>query len=108
MLAASPDWFVGVNDLDLLDANGDWRNQIVVELLSYDAGTGDGTGFSLSNPATNPQGTVTELDIAEPTGALFGAGSLARLSLTRSVPEPGSTALSFAFGLIGLARRRKG
>ena len=83
MLAPSPDWFVGVNDLDLLDADGQWRDQIVVDLVSYDAGTETGTGFSLNNPATTPQGVITDLDTAEPNGALFGVGSLAKLTLTR-------------------------
>jgi hypothetical protein len=107
MVAPSPDWFVGVNDLDLLDANGNWRNQIVMDLVSYDAGTEDGTGFSLNNSATNPQGVITNLDVAEPTGALFGAGSIARLTLTRAVPEPGSVAVLFVAGLLGFTRRRR-
>lgn len=107
MIAPSSDWFVGVNDLDLLDANGNWRDRIVVDLISYDAGTEDGTGFSLSNPSTSPQGVITELDIAEPTGALFGVGSIARLTLTRTVPEPGNASILFAVGLLGLIRRRK-
>jgi len=34
MLAPSPDWFVGVNDLDLLDGNGNWQNQIVLDLVT--------------------------------------------------------------------------
>ena len=75
--------------------------------VSYDAGTENGTGFSLSNLPTNPQGVITELDIAEPTGPLFGAGSIARLTLTRSVPEPGSASILLAVGLLGLIRRQK-
>ena len=86
MIAPSSDWFVGVSDLDLLDANGQWRDQIVLDLNSYDAGTENGTGFSLNNPATNPQGVITDLDTAEPNGVLFGVGSLARLTLTRVTP----------------------
>lgn len=87
MLAPSPDWFVGVNDLDLLDASGNWRDQIVSDLNSYDAGTENGTGLSLNNPATNPQSVITDLDTAEPSGILFGSGSVARLTLTRIVPN---------------------
>lgn len=107
MIAPSSDWFVGVNDLDLIDADGNWRNSIVLDLVSYDAGTENGSGFSLSNLPTNPRGVITELDTAEPTGGLFGAGSIARLTLTRTVPEPGSTSILFAIGLLGLARRQK-
>ena len=107
MIAPSPDWFTGVHDLDLLDANGNWQDSIVLDLVSYDAGTENGTGFSLSNLPTNPQGVITELDIAEPTGPLFGAGSIARLTLTRSVPEPGSASILLAVGLLGLIQRQK-
>ena len=83
MLAPSPDWFVGVNDLELLDASGNWRDLIVVDLNSYDAGTENGSEFSLFNPATNPRGVITDLDTAEPSSPLFGSGSIARLTLTR-------------------------
>lgn len=109
MLAPSPDWFVGVSDLDLLDASGNWQQQIVLDLVSYDAGTEDGSGFSLSNPATNPQDVIQDLDTAEPAGALLGAGSLARLTLTRidAIPEPGSLAILFGGCLIGLTGRRR-
>lgn len=107
MIAPSPDWFVGVNDLNLLDANDNWRDSIVLDLVSYDAGTENGTGLSLNNPATNPQGVITELDIAEPNGALFGVGSIARLTLTRSIPEPGSASTLLAVGLLGLTQRQR-
>ena len=107
MIAPSPDWFVGVNDLNLLDANDNWRDSIVLDLVSYDAGTENGTGLSLNNPATNPQGLITELDIAEPNGALFGVGSIARLTLTRSIPEPGSASTLLAVGLLGLTQRQR-
>ena len=85
MLAPSPDWFVGVNDLDLLDSEGNWRDLIIVDLNSYDAGTESGTRLSLSNPATNPIGVITDLDTAEPLGTLFGNGSVARITLTREI-----------------------
>ena len=58
MIAPSPDWFVGVSGLSLLDARGRWLSRLEVNLFPYDAGTEDGTGFSLSNPATTPQGTI--------------------------------------------------
>ena len=88
MIAPSPDWFVGVSDLDLLDANGNWRDEIVLDLVSYDAGTEDGVGFSLNNSATTPQLNIANLDSAEPNGSLFGVGSLARLTLTLTQPAP--------------------
>lgn len=95
MIAPSADWFVGVQDLELQDASGIWLDEFVLDLMSYDAGTEDGTGFSLSNPATNPRGVVTALDTAEPSGVLFGSGSLARVRFTRvsAAPELGDVNL---------------
>ena len=58
MIAPSPDWFVGVSDLSLLDAQGRWRPRFEVDLFPYDAGTEDGTDFQMSNPATEPQGRI--------------------------------------------------
>ena len=75
MIAPSPDWFVGVSNLRLYD-NG-WRNR-VVELYPYDAGTEDGSRWSLSNPATIPQGVIASI---RNTGR-FLDNPIARLSFT--------------------------
>ena len=61
MIAPSPDWFVGVSGLSLLDAQGDWLASHTVDLFPYDAGTEEGTEFSLSNAATSPQGPITSI-----------------------------------------------
>ena len=61
MIAPSPDWFVGVSGLSLLDAQAEWRASLTVNLYPWDAGTEEGTEFSLSNPATSPQGVITSL-----------------------------------------------
>ena len=61
MIAPSPDWFVGVSGLSLLDSSGDWREDVAVDLYPWDAGTEDGTEFDLSNSATTPRGTITSI-----------------------------------------------
>lgn len=53
MIAPSPDWFVGVDGLELLQ-NGRWVDQIVVDLLPYDSGTDNGSMYTSSNSNTNP------------------------------------------------------
>ena len=54
MLAPSPDWFIGINSVDLCD-NGTWRESLNVTMLPpYDAGTEEGTTFSSDNNATDP------------------------------------------------------
>ena len=61
MIAPSPDWFVGVSGLSLLNAQNQWVSQQQVDLFPYDAGTEEGTKFSLTNAATSPQGTITNI-----------------------------------------------
>ena len=61
MIAPSPDWFVGVSGLSLFNAQNEWLASHAVNLFPYDAGTEDGTEFSLSNTATDPQGTITSI-----------------------------------------------
>ena len=61
MIAPSPDWFVGVSGLSLLDEQGEWMASLTVNLYPWDAGTEGGTEFSLSNPATTPRGVITSI-----------------------------------------------
>ena len=61
MIAPSPDWFVGVTGLSLRDSSNNWLASKTVDLFPYDAGTEEGTEFSLTNAATDPQGTITSL-----------------------------------------------
>ena len=61
MIGPSPDWFVGISGVSLLDGNGEWRDELVVNLYPYDAGTEEGDEFSLSNPATNPQEPISSI-----------------------------------------------
>ena len=84
MVAPSPDWFVGVSGLSLLDAQGDWPASHTVDLFPYDAGTEEGTEFSLSNTATSPQGTITSI---KGTGK-FSNEPIASLTFTRQSVTP--------------------
>ena len=62
MLAPSPVWFVGVSGLSLRNAADDgWQPSLSVNLFPWDAGTEEGTEFSLNNAATSPQGTIASL-----------------------------------------------
>ena len=50
MVAPSPDWFVGVSGLPLLDDRwARWLRSHEVNLYPWDAGTEDGSEFSLNN-----------------------------------------------------------
>ena len=80
MIAPSPDWFVGVSGLSMLDSSGDWKASVSVDLYPWEAGTEDGTEFSLSNDATDPQGVITDL---RGTGK-FNDNKMATLTFTRT------------------------
>lgn len=91
MIAPTPDWFVGVDSLSLYE-NG-WRNRVQVDLYPYDAGTEDGSEWSLNNPATSPQGRIESISGKEK----FKSNALARLTfeIQSALEVPGApTALS--------------
>ena len=77
-IVPSPDWFVGVDSLDLCDG-GSWREQVAVDLYPYDAGTDSGFTFSSPNFATVPQDTVTEVR----AGSSLGPRRLSGQSIER-------------------------
>ncbi len=66
MLAPSPDWFVGVNGLDL-KLLGHWRDNMVIELYTYDSGTDSGSTYTSPNADTNPPEPIT-LIVTPPLG----------------------------------------
>ena len=78
MVAPSPDWFVGVSGLSLLDPGGNWLSSQGVRLYPWDAGTENGDEFSLSNPATSPRGVITSI---RGTGK-FSTESIATVTFT--------------------------
>jgi hypothetical protein len=61
MIAPSPDWFIGVHDLSLIES-GDWVNERTVPLAPYDAGTDSGTTFRSRNSDTQPREAIHLLD----------------------------------------------
>ena len=63
MLAPSPDWFVGVAGLSLLE-QGQWVDTLTVDLFTYDAGTDSGTTYSAANQATNPPEVIAKIETA--------------------------------------------
>ena len=80
MVAPSPDWFVGVSGLSMLDSLGGWRPARTVTLHPFDAGTEDGTGFSLTNDPTDPPEFIASL-VGK---GKFSAEPIATLIFTRT------------------------
>lgn len=58
MLAPSPDWYVAVVNINLLE-NGEFVEQKTVNALTYDAGTDSGVTYGSSNKITKPRGPIT-------------------------------------------------
>lgn len=53
MIAPSPDWFIGVRNLDLAPG-GVWTGELVVDLYAYDAGTDSGPAYTSPDQPTIP------------------------------------------------------
>ena len=78
MIAPSPDWFVGVDSLPLMEG-GVWRDDVVVDLYAWDAGTDSGTNFNSPNNDTNPQDPIALIT----NGPFFGTVPLGTFTFTR-------------------------
>ena len=87
MIAPSPDWFVGVSGLSLLNSSGNWIDSLTLNLYPWDAGTENGTEFSLSNPSTNPRGVITSIrGLGKFTGAHIAQFTFTRTGSVELVP----------------------
>ncbi len=60
MVAPSPDWFVGVAGLSLLE-DGQWATERRVEVFPYDAGTDSGSTYESANEKTVPHVVIHRL-----------------------------------------------
>ncbi len=59
MIAPSPDWFVGVDSLNLIE-DGQWVTNKVVTLYGKDTGTDSGVSYASPDQVTVPRGVVTQ------------------------------------------------
>ena len=60
MIAPSPDWFVGVSGLSLLE-DDEWVDSVTVKLLPYDAGTDGGANYSTPDQPLVPRQPISLL-----------------------------------------------
>jgi len=58
MVAPSPDWYVAVININLLE-DGSFVNEKVVDAHVYDAGTDDGETYKSENMPTDPQAPIS-------------------------------------------------
>lgn len=83
MVAPSPDWFVGVDSLSLVEG-GDWTAEKIVTLYPWDAGTDSGASYAAADQDTQPRQPIRVL-AGDPVAvggvvAPFGSFSFRRLN----------------------------
>ncbi|KYK23794.1 hypothetical protein AYK24_00745 [Thermoplasmatales archaeon SG8-52-4] len=61
MIAPSPDWFVGVDSLNLFE-EGAFVNEKTVVLYAYDAGTDNGTNYTSPNEPSDPPVPIFKIE----------------------------------------------
>ena len=60
MVAPSPDWFTGVSGLPLYE-NGQWRDEVRVDVFGFDAGTDSGVSYSSPDQESVPRQPIARL-----------------------------------------------
>ena len=83
MIAPSPDWFMGIHDLNLKDKS--WINDTTVSLIMYDAGTEEGDVFGYNNPETVPPQNISLLTPANASVLANGNASVAPVGTIRFI-----------------------
>ncbi len=59
MVFPSPDWFLGISNVDMCNPmTGEWREEYNRDLLPYDSGTDDGTSFESPNSPSDPRKNI--------------------------------------------------
>lgn len=86
MIGPSPDWFVGVNDLELLSDDG-WIEQVTIDLHPFDAGTRNANRFALGGERTQPPDPITRITAED--GTLIGPQQIGTYTLTLVGPLAG-------------------
>jgi hypothetical protein len=86
MLAPTPDWFLGVHDVDLRQGSG-WISDSTINVYAYDAGTEQGDVFDQSNPPTVPQQPVALLTPANAMALANGNVAIAPMGTMRFVRQ---------------------
>lgn len=79
MVAPSPDWFVGVDGLDLREGDG-WTARRVVSLMVYDAGTDDGASYTSANATASVRVPIAAVAYAPLAGTVVGTLTFERVS----------------------------
>lgn len=76
MVAPSPDWFIGLNSINLRSGNdainNGWKDTFSLDVFAYDAGTDDGVDYTSPNSVSNPRVAVSKITNAPINGNKMG------------------------------------
>ncbi len=74
-LLPSPDWFVGINSVSMIESSNSLFDELTVNVVAYDAGTDSGTTYESGDMPTTPQDPIRLIDtppLAGGIGAVIG------------------------------------
>ena len=79
MLGPSPDWFIGVSGLALRE-EGQWHDEVIVDLFPYDGGTRSANLFELGGPQNSSPQPISPITAA--SGQLVGPQQMGTFTFT--------------------------
>ncbi|WP_395377381.1 spondin domain-containing protein [Marinicella sp. W31] len=87
MIAPSPDWFIGVHGVSLLEDQR-WIDEMMIDLLPYDSGTDSGASFTSNDADVTPHEPIRRINENPlPNNIPLGVFFLERLSVTGTSPD---------------------
>lgn len=105
MLAPSPDWFIGVHDIDMCDSTSNqWMNSTSRELFPYDAGTDSGLKFTSPDNDTQPRQPISLLTNTDPDDVMssfYGSDPVKPFATLSFELTSGALPVSAAINFIG-------
>jgi cytochrome c peroxidase/FtsP/CotA-like multicopper oxidase with cupredoxin domain len=78
MISPSPDWFTGLDSVDLLDAAGNWKPLVELDLYPFDAGSDSGITYEASDLETVPRAAITSIRGVSP----FSSAPVGRIAIS--------------------------
>jgi hypothetical protein len=82
MIAPSPDWFMGVSNVNLFQDNK-WVDSLVINVKVFDAGTEEGDVFGYNNPSSVPQQLIKLLTPVNASVLANGNNAIAPIAIVR-------------------------
>ncbi|XP_059055478.1 spondin-2-like [Achroia grisella] len=92
----SPDWFLGVSNMELCESKGQWTKIAILNLYPMDAGTDSGQTFESPNEETSPPQPISSLPIKGVPKEQMKPMARLRFDLIRTYSTPRCTSATIA------------